>query len=143
MDTPTIIDILKIGIIYTLLLVIIFLLVAAFIQGYSFLLDNFDEVVLKKKEQYTESMIGSFFYCYLRYVLLPFLLILHNIGAIVFFWEKEAVPAIAMRLWQNPFDWNDVFILCLYIGISISAVCADVLLVKRRQQVMQLLWGKE
>lgn len=141
MVTATIIDILKVCGIYTLSLATILLVVTEFINGYTFLLDNFDEVVLKKKEQYSESVIGKFLYFNLRYVILPFLIIFHNIGVVVLLWE--AVPTIVARVWQNPFDGEGVFMLCLYIGISISAVCADMILVKRRQQVMQLLWGKE
>ena len=119
----------------------IFLVVTAYINCYTFLLDNFDEVVVKKKEQYLESVIGKFLYFNLRYVILPFLIIFHNIGVVVLLWE--AVPVIVARVWQNPLDGESVFMLCLYIGISISAVCGDMILVKRRQQVMQLLWGKE
>lgn len=141
MVTATIIDILKVCGIYTLSLATILLVVTEFINGYTFLLDNFDEVVLKKKEQYFESVIGQFYYFNLRCVILPFLTIFHNIGVIVLLWK--VVPTIVARVWQNPFDGEGVFMLCLYIGIFISAVCADVIIVKRRQQVMQLLWGKE
>ena len=141
MVTATIIEILKFCGIYTLSLVMIFLVVTAYINCYTFILDNFDEAVVKKKEQYLESVIGKFLYFNLRYVILPFHIIFHNIGVLVLLWE--AVPAIVARVWQNLFDGEGVFMLSLYIGISISTVCADVILVKRRQQVMQLLWGKE
>ena len=76
MVTATVIEILKFCGIYTLSLVMIFLVVTAYINCYTFLLDNFDEVVVKKKEQYLESVIGKFLYFNLRYVILPFLIIL-------------------------------------------------------------------
>lgn len=141
MVTATVIEILRSCGVYTLCLVMIFLVVTAYINCYTFLLDNFDEAVVKKKEQYLESVIGKFLYFNLHYVILPFLIIFHNIGVVVLLWE--AVPAIVARVWQNLFDGEGVFMFCLYIGISISATCADVILVKRRKQVMQLLWNKE
>ena len=49
MVTATVIEILKFCGIYTLSLVIIFLVVTAYINCYTFLLDNFDETVVKKE----------------------------------------------------------------------------------------------